>query len=207
VAEPAVAALAEQLFERSVTLQSPAARRLLALQSGWDLAQFDLAQAGRWRQRSWQLVRTWATAPHWRTARWAVGVLLVGNLLGLELLAWQAQAHNAAQRLAMQRLLTRTFDQVQLVVDAPLQMARELALLQQASGAPSGADFETMLQVLAANLSSASAPATLDYDAGQLRVGGIHLSAAALATLDGQLQTQGYTLRLEDGQLLMQARH
>jgi hypothetical protein len=61
--------------------------------------------------------------------------------------------------------------------------------------------------VLAANLSSASAPATLDYDAGQLRVGGIHLSDAALATLGAQLQTQGYTLRLEDGQLLMQARH
>ena len=51
--------------------------------------------------------------------------LLLVNLAGLNLLAWRTGQALAAQRQAQQVLLTDTFPQVKVVVDAPVQMARE----------------------------------------------------------------------------------
>jgi len=69
--------------------------------------------------------------------------------------------------------LTGTFAKVQVVVDPPLQMARELAALQRASGQASGRDLEAMLAAYAALAPAQAAPEAIDDSAGELRLKGV----------------------------------
>ncbi|HSV46347.1 MAG TPA: type II secretion system protein GspL, partial [Ramlibacter sp.] len=140
VAEPAAAALAEQLLKRPVVLQHPAERWLQSAQSSWDLAQLDFASSGRARRLK-KLASGWADvlhAPHWRPARWAAGLLVALNLVGLNAWAWKEHAALEAKRDALRSTLTSTFPQVKVVVDAPVQMEKEVGALRQATGTVSG---------------------------------------------------------------------
>lgn len=199
LAEPAVVALAEQLFKRTVSLQPGAQRLLQALQSPWDLAQFDLVNSNR--ARTW---KRWATAgasllqaPRWRAARFALLALLLINLAGLNAWAWKQQAAIRAQKLAINQVLTSTFPKVRVVLDAPIQMAKEVAILQQASGAPSGRDLESMLGSFAVLSPAAAVPASIEYVPGELRMKGLNLKAGDLAALSFKLKSQGYLASAE----------
>lgn len=205
VAEPAVAALAEQLFQRTVTLQQAPQRRLLAIQSSWDLAQFDLVNSSRARNlKRWSTVfASLLRAPHWRPARLVLALLLVVNLAGLNAWAWKEQAVHRAQRQAIRDTLTTTFPKVQVVVNAPLQMAREVAILQQASGIASGADLETLLGVFAAATPPGTQTAALDYSAGELRLKGVKLTPEQIAPVSLQLKGQGYGLTAQGDSLVI----
>lgn len=205
VAEPAVAALAEQLFKRNVTLQQEAQRRLQALQSPWDLAQFDLVNSSR--ARIWKRWSTAATqllrAPRWRAARLAVLALLLVNLAGLNAWAWKEQSLVRAQRVAIRELLTRTFPSVQVVVDAPLQMARQVAVLQQASGALAARDLESLLGAVGAAAPARSVPEAIDYAAGEVRLKGLKLTPEDLTRLAFKLKALGYASRAEGDRLIV----
>lgn len=207
VAEPAVAALAEQLFQRKVTLQQAAQRRVLALGSPWDLAQFELVNSSRartWKRCSAALASL-LRAPRWRAARLALLASIAVNLVGLNAWAWKEQTVLQAQRQAIRQVLTNTFPQVPVVVDAPLQMARQVALLQQASGAASGRDLETLLSVFGAAAPPATVPSALEYRAGELRLQGLELTPEALAPISLQLKAQGYAATRVGELLVIQA--
>ena len=199
VAEPAVVALAEALFQRPVTLQPSGQRQLQAAQSNWDLAQFDLLTSSsartwkRWADAARSLLR----APRWRAARFAVLSLLAINLVGLNAWAWKEKSLLSSQRQAIAAVLTTTFPQVRVVVDAPIQMAREVATLQQASGAPSGRDLESMLGAFGAVAPVGSAPIAIEYIAGELRLKGLNLNAEQLTAISFQLKPQGYAVSVE----------
>ena len=199
VAEPAVAALAEGFFKRPVALQQNAQRWLRAAQSGWDLAQFDLVNSGRtrtWKRAAglWKLL--WQ-APRWRPARWAAGALVGVNLLGLNAWAWKERAILDDKRVAVREVLTRTFPGVKVVVDAPVQMARELAVLRQATGGASNGDFETILASFGALALLGSAPTAIEYVANEVRFKGLGLASSQVADAAGKLKTQGYAVRSE----------
>ena len=199
VAEPAVAALAEGFFKRPVALQQNAQRWLRAAQSGWDLAQFDLVNSGRtrtWKRAAglWKLL--WQ-APRWRPARWAAGALVGVNLLGLNAWAWKERAILDDKRVAVREVLTRTFPGVKVVVDAPVQMARELAVLRQATGGASNGDFETILASFGAIALVGSAPTAIEYVANEVRFKGLGLASSQVADAAGKLKTQGYAVRSE----------
>ncbi len=204
-AEPAVAAQAEQLLQRPVVLQTASQRWLQAAQSGWDLAQLEFASSGRARA-----FKQWTTlwggllrAPQWRPARWGAALLIAANLIGLNAWAWRERTVLQAKQQAVRSTLTSTFPQVRLVVDAPLQMAREVAALRQATGAVSGSDFESLLGVLAA-AAPGRTPSGLDFTGGELRVREIGWTADDLARAQPALRSQGVSARLQ-GDLLVLA--
>ena len=132
----------------------------------------------------------------WR-ARWALALLLLVNLVGLNTLAWRTQQALAAQRQANQALLTDSFPQVKVVVDAPLQMAREVAALRQATGAASGRDLEPMLQAFGQLALVQQAPAAIEFAAGELRLKGLSLAASALIEANQRLRPLGLRLDAE----------
>ncbi|MBT9508330.1 type II secretion system protein GspL [Rhodoferax sp.] len=205
VAEPVMAALAEQLFKRPVTLQQSAQRCVQALQSSWDLAQFDLVNSGR--ARTWKRLSAgmlgFARSSRWRPARVALLSLLVVNLVGLNAWAWKEQSRINAKRAAINEVLTSTFPSVRVVVDAPIQMAREVALVQRGTGAPSRHDLDVMLDAFGSIAPENSAVNAVEFVAGELRLKGIQLAPEYVTQASFKLQPLGYRLTVEKESLLL----
>lgn len=205
IAEPAVAAQAESLFKRPVILQQRTERLLQAAQTPWNLAQFDLVNASR--ERAWvkvaQAMKNGLRAPQWRAARLALVALVLVNLVGLNAWAWREQAALQAKRQAVRAVLVSTFPKIPVVVDAPLQMAREVAVLQRASGVASGTDMEAMLAALGAQLPVTHSLTSIDYGAQELRAKAAAISAAEQAQVALALKQQGLTATWDGAQWLL----
>ncbi|MDB5885134.1 MAG: hypothetical protein JWR74_1305 [Polaromonas sp.] len=208
-AEPAVAALAEHFFNRPAQLQTAPERWLAAARSDWDLAQFDLlyTRGTRTRKHLSAMVSSLFRAPRWRAARWATLALVVVNLVGLQAWSWKEQSALADQRVATRNMLTATFPEVRVVVDAPVQMARALADLQRKNGVASSADMETMLGYFQAAAQDTPAPSAIDFAAGELRLKGLSPSPSSFAAIAARLQSQGYSLQVNaEGLTMKEAR-
>lgn len=205
LAEPALAALAEQLFQRPVALQTRAERAANASATAWDLAQFDLlrTRSTRTRKHLTALSNTLLHGPQWRPARWAAAALVLVNLAGVQAWAWKEQTALAAKRSAIKTTLTSTFPEVRVVVDAPLQMARALADLQRQSGTASGTDLETMLGQFQAAAPESPAPAAIEFVANELQLKGLDASAAPLNDISARLQARGYAARWDGDALVL----
>ena len=197
-AEPAMVARVQSTLQRQPTLQSAAQRWVQSSQSAWDLAQGEWAQ-GRAQRTQRQLQSAWQTllhAPAWKPVRWGMVALIALQVLGLNALAWRERSALATQQASLQHILKATFPSVTLVIDAPLQMQREVDVLQQKSGAASSTDFEPMLAALAGVLPAGQTPSQIHFANQALRVQGVTLdsNASGLASL----KAQGLSLR-QDG--------
>ena len=198
-AEPSVAELAEHLLQRKVSLVTRQQRWLDAARSTWDLGQFDLASSGRARtfKRLSGLGRELWQVPAWRPARWGVVLVLLSNLIGMNVLAWKEQSELQARRDALLGTLTQTFPGVKVVIDAPLQMEREVAALRLATGAASGRDMEALLAALGSAAPADRSASNIDFAAGELRIKGLQLNAQEMSSLVVQLKGQGYSAKPE----------
>ncbi len=199
LAEPAVAALAEQSLARQVVLRQSAAGLLQSAQSSWELAQFEQRLSGdsegiKRLRRAWQTF--WQTSA-WRPARWGLVAVLLANIVGLNAWAWQQQSALTAKRAQLGKLLTQTFPGVQVVVDAPLQMAKEMALLRQATGAISVQNFEAILSSFSTSAGVNINPTAIEFTANTVNFKGLKLADAELSMAKGKLKTLGYALSVE----------
>lgn len=206
-AEPAVAALAERTLGQRVALHTASQRALEAARGDWDLAQFDLASTGRTRalRQAGSVASALINAPQWRAARWGAGLLAAAHLIGLNAWAWQERQSLQAKQAAVRSTLTETFPKVQVVVDAPVQMERELAQLRQAAGSVSPRDLEPLLAAAGSALPDGQQPTAIEYTPGELRLRGIALAPEAEPALSARLQAAGYRLRQDDGSLQLRA--
>ena len=197
-AEPAMVSRVQSTLQRQPMLQSAAQRWVKSSQSAWDLAQGEWAQ-GPVQRLQRQVLAAWQTllhAPSYRPVRWGVAALLALQVLGLNVLAWREHSALKALQSAQHSILTRTFPSVTLVIDAPLQMQREVDALQQKIGASSSTDFEPLLAALASVLPADQTPSQIDFANHALRVQGVRLEPHA--TESPQLSAQGLRLR-QDG--------
>jgi general secretion pathway protein L len=205
-AEPGMVAWASALMDRPARLMSPGQHWLIALAADWDLAQFDLRANARSRQlKVWQRAAStfWHSAA-WRPLRFGVWVLLAGQLIGLNAWAWKTRAGWQSQEQSWAQMLRETFPKTQVVVDAPVQMAREVERLRQASGQLSASDLESMLGSLGQAMPDGlAAPGQWVYQTGQLRVQNFKSNAAEQQTLQKSLQARGYLWRAEGDAWLM----
>lgn len=199
-AEPAVVAEVSQRLGVQAGLMAPGQHWLAALANGWDLAQFEFqANANSRLRKHWQrTVSQLSQHSAWRPARCGLGLLVASQLLGLNAWAWKTRADWQAQQQAWTHTLQQTFPQIRVVVDAPLQMAREVNRLRQSSGQLAAHDLEAMLgalgQALPAHL---AAPRQWRYQTGQLELQDFQLSASEQNALSQALQAQGYRWRAE----------
>ena len=209
ISEPAVAELAELALDRPILIQTAAERWLQSARSPWDLAQFALANSGRGRaaRKFGGVAREWWSAPRWRAARWGLALLLLTQLIGLNAWAWRENAALAAKREAINSTLRTSFPGVQVVVDAPVQMERELALLRQSAGAASGRDFEAILSALGnalAQVAPASPPpSSIEFANGDLRLKGLNLTSQQVAAIGERLRGAGLSARTDADALLV----
>ena len=99
-----------------------------------------------------------------------------------------------------------TFPQVKVVIDAPLQMEREIAALRRASGATSSADLEALLAVLAQALLADRVPGRIEFASGELRASGLALQPAEAASLRERVQSRGGSAELQGDMLVLRSR-
>ncbi len=132
------------------TLHSRPAQWLQMAQTGWNLAQFDLqlAQNKHLGHRLQRALRAAWHGPTWRPARWGLGVLLALQVVGLNVMAWGLKQQLQDTQQQSNATLQQTFAHITLVLNAPLQMERELARLRQTQGQVDGLDFESLLHTL-----------------------------------------------------------
>jgi general secretion pathway protein L len=200
LAEPAVVALAESSLSRKIALRQHAQGLLQSATSLWELAQFEQSLSGD-SQGLKSVIRQWQNfwqSPAWRPARWGLAALLLANIVGLNVWAWQQQSSLNAKRTQMNNLLTQSFPSVKVVVDAPQQMSRELTTLRQATGANTAQNFESMLSAFG-NSNNYTAgvfitPTAIEYVANGISLKGVKLAGNELTAAQAKLKTLGYTL-------------
>jgi general secretion pathway protein L len=205
-AEPGVVALTSEFMGEAARLIAPGQHWLAAMSSDWDLAQFDLRANARSRQikNVQRAVSTFWHSPAWRPTRWGLWLLLASQLVGLNAWAWKTRADWQTQQQNWTVVLRESFPQTQVVVDAPLQMAREVERLRQASGQLTASDLESMLGSLGQALPPGlAAPRQWTYQPGQLRVQDFKPSSAEQQTLQKTLGNSGYRWRAEGNAWLM----
>lgn len=201
---PAADAAAEHWLGAPVAVRTEAEIALAAARSPWNLLQFDLLPQNRGSLALGKLARQWA-GPAFAMARRGVLALLLIQLLGLNVMAWQQQTALGDRRAALDALLRRAHPQVRAVLDAPLQMQRETAALRAAAGVPGDDDFEPMLAALASAWPDGQAPvAQLRFEPGRLSLPAAGWPPALVEQLRGRLQTGGWALASAEGRLDMQ---
>ena len=193
-AEPAVVATAEQLLGRPVQPYSSAHTMVDAARSDWDLAQLEFANSGRNRlqRRLGSGLNDVLHAPAWKPARWGLLALAVVALVGANIWSHLERQQLQAKAALVRSTLTQTFPKVTVVVDAPVQMAREVAQLRQASGGLTANDLEPMLAATGDALSALPAgttPSYIEYSNHELRLRG--LPTAGFDAFRQKLQAHG----------------
>ena len=202
LAESAVVALAESSLTHKVQLRQHADGLVQSATSLWELAQFEQSLSGD-SQGVKNLIRQWQNfwqSSAWRPARWGLAALLVANIVGLNVWAWQQKTSLNAKRTQVNQILTQAFPSVKVVVDAPQQMARELSALRQATGASGVQNFESMLSAFGStnsNLAGVSTtPSAIEYIANSTSFKGVRLTANDATAAQTKLKTMGYVLAL-----------
>jgi general secretion pathway protein L len=200
-ATPVAAAAAEQWLGQPVRVVSDDERALQAARSLWNLRQFDLAPRHRGARALRALARQ-LLGPAWRPVRVGLAALAVVHVVGLNLWAWQQREAIAERRQAMVELLRSTHPQVRSVLDAPLQMQRETALLRASAGRAGEADLEALLGAAAAAWPEDQGPAqTLRYEGGRLSFGAAGWAAPHIETFGQRLRAGGWRVEAADGRV------
>ena len=199
VAEPAMVERVEQFLQRRPVMQNAAQRAVVAAQSDWDLAQGEWAQGRSQRflrlaQHAWQ---TLLHAPAWRIVRIGLASLLVLQVVGLNAMAWREQRALDQQKAQLSQILTTAFPSVQLVIDAPLQMQREVDALQRNAGRITSTDFEPMLASTANALPEGLVPTQWHFANHVLRAQGVQLNEAQANAAQTTLKAKHLQLRQE----------
>lgn len=204
-ADAEVADLAKELLSCQVSTQTSQERLLQAIKSPWDLAQFEMANSTHSRsfKRITEGLGVLAFGRVWRTTRWSVALLIAVNVVGLNAWAWKEQSLMNSKRLAMREILSRSFPKVNVIVDPPIQMERELASLKQSAGVPSRRDLEPILGLLSTALAAGHTASALHFSSNEMKVKDLNLSSAEVQYLTEKMSAQGYELHHEDNLLVI----
>jgi general secretion pathway protein L len=202
-ASPDAASAAEQWLGAPVNVMSTAQRALQASRTLWDLRQFDLARRNRGTRALRDSLKKFFS-PSWRPVRLGLIAVALFNVAGLNLWAWHQESQMTARRVAMTKVLQTTFPQVRAVLDAPLQMQREVQTLRAAAGKPGDTDLEPMLQAAASAWPADRPPIdAMSFEAGRLTLPGTGWTDAQIVEFRGRLRPGGWAVDSSGGKLAL----
>ena len=199
--------MTEQLLHRPVELSTTSQRSLTAARGDWNLAQLEFSSTGRTRalRSVSSAVNSFLRAPQWRAARWALGIAVLAQIVGLNVWAMKERQSLAAKENGIRSTLQQTFPNVKVVVDAPVQMEREVAQLRQIAGSVSLRDLEPQLAAAGAALPPGRVPSQVEYAESELHLTGVTLTNEELDSANQRLRTDGFFARQQNGQVWIRA--
>lgn len=194
---------AERWLGAPVTVLSPDQRCLQAARTLWNLRQFDLVKArrgSRWLRDAWRQFM----GPQWRPARIGLAALVAVQLVGLNLWAAHLRDRVQGQRKQLAAILQAEFPQVRAVLDAPVQMDREVQALRLRAGQSSNNDLEPLLAAAASAWPTDQGPAQeLRYEAGQLSLAAAGFTPAHLDQFAAALRGSGWQAQAQEGRVVL----
>lgn len=205
-AAPGAAQVAEQWLGTPVNVMSTAERGLQAARSLWNLRQFDLAQRTRGSRALRDGLRRLAT-PQWRPFRIGVAALVVAQIAGLNLWAWNQTAAIDTKKRALQTVAKTAFPRVSeldIQRDAAAVVQREVQNLRTAAGKPGDNDLETLMQAAASAWPADRPPVdNLRFESGRLILTASGWSEAQIAQFRSVLRPAGWQVEAADGRLTL----
>ena len=121
-------------------------------------------------------------------------LLLAGLIIGAQVLAtgadwWRLNREKKNLTLEMDKIFKSAFPDANVVVDAPLQMQRNLADLRRASGQSQPNDFVPLLAKAMPLLNSAIGLEAMSYDQGMLKVDAFFRDESSVSELRDQVKS------------------
>lgn len=203
--EPECAADAVRLAGGNVAALSNSEFQFAASRGEWNLRQFELVPQRRGSRAAKEILQQVWSSPAWRPARFGVAMLLLLNIVGANVWAWQQRQAVTRQKAAMTALLQTTFPQVRAIVDPPAQMQKEIDLLRASAGKTGEADLEPLMYAAEAAWPPSRAPADgLKYEPpGRLIITSAGWSPQEVEGFRGRLKPLGYDAESVPGRLTL----
>ena len=200
---PAAAQAAERWLGSPVPLMSDAVRALEAAQLNVNLRQFELVPRTRGTRALRQAAKR-LLSDQWRPVRLGLLALVLVQLAGLNLYAWQQRQTLTAKREAMAALLKGTHPGVRAVLDAPLQMQRETDRLRSAAGRVGASDLESMLAVAAAAWPDGQGPTvSVRFEPGSLSLAASGWAEPQVQQFRDRIKAAGYAAEYAQGRVVL----
>ncbi len=131
---------------------------------------------------------------------WIVAALIAALHIGATVVDWALlKQQKSALQSGMTERFKKTFPDTKVIVDAPLQMSRNLADLRRAAGQTDSSDFLPLLATYS-NVITATAGARttgMQYEKARLQIDVALPDAAAAESLRRQLEAAKLTVKLE----------
>jgi general secretion pathway protein L len=205
-ATPGAAATAEQWLGMPINVMSRPERSLQAARSLWNLRQFDLAQRTRGARALRDGLRRLAS-PQWRAVRWGLAALVLAQVVGLNLWAWQQRSTVEARRLAIRGAVKATFPRssdLDLQRDAAAVMQREVQAMRTLAGKAGDNDLESLLAAAASAWPADRPPVdNLRFENGRLSLAAAGWSEQQLNQFRSLLQPAGWQVESSEGRLTL----
>lgn len=205
-ATPGAAAAAEQWLGMPVNVMSRGERALQAARSLWNLRQFDLTQRTRGARALRDGVRRFAS-PQWRAVRWGLAALVLAQVVGLNLWAWQQRNTLEQRRVAIRNAVKAAFpraNDLDLQRDAAAVMQREVQAMRTLAGRAGDNDLEALLSAAASAWPPDRPPVdNLRYENGRLSLAAAGWTDQQLNQFRSQLQPAGWQVESNEGRLTL----
>jgi general secretion pathway protein L len=131
---------------------------------------------------------------------WILAALIAALHIGATIVDWAMLKYqkNAAQSSMVERF-KKVFPESKVIVDAPLQMSRNLADLRRAAGVSDASDFLPLAAAYSGALAGVpnARTTTMQYEKGRLQVDVALPDAQAAENLRGKLQAAKLSVKLE----------
>lgn len=202
-AEPELASDVGHWLGREPTPLAKVDRLLQSARQGTNLLQFDLIPRSSGSRRMMEWLSAF-TGRQWRWVHIGLVAFILAHVMGLYLNAWNLNQQVTLKKTEIDALVRQTFPSIQVVLDAPVQMQKELDRLRNQQGLAGSHDFETLLDAVTSVWPPSKPWAqSINYESGELRLVIVNWMPDEFEKFKESSLFKGWSIRMEKNTLII----